>query len=94
MNAKRRVHLAAYYDRHGVLGGIEDEPVAFSLDDQLRQQILHGKRGRRLQNVSIKLDAVQVQALRKLATLRSIPYQTLIRQLLAEGIRRELRLAG
>jgi hypothetical protein len=92
--ATRRGALAAHYDRRGVLAEIEDEPMAFSLDEELREQILHRKRGRRLQNVSIKLDAVQVQALRKMATLRSIPYQTLIRQLLADGIRRELRLAG
>ena len=45
-------------------------------------------------NVSIKLDAVHIQALRKIATLRSIPYQTLIREYLAGPIRRELRLAG
>ena len=57
-------------------------------------KILRGKRGRRLRNVSIKLDGAQIQALRKIATLRSVPYQTLIRQFLAEAIRRELRLAG
>jgi hypothetical protein len=68
--------------------------VQFSLDEALRDQILSGKRARRLENVSIKLDPVQVQALRKIATMKSIPYQTLIRQWLAEGIRRELRLAG
>ena len=70
---------AAYYDRRGVL-------------KELRRQILSGARGRRLRNVSIKLDPAQIQALRKIATMRSIPYQTLIRQWLAEGIRRELRI--
>jgi len=40
------------------------------------------------------LDPAQIQGLRKIATMKSIPYQTLIRQWLAEGIRRELRLAG
>jgi predicted DNA binding CopG/RHH family protein len=42
----------------------------------------------------IKLDPAQIQALRKIATRRSVPYQTLIRQWLAESIRRELRLTG
>jgi len=46
------------------------------------------------QNISVKLDPAQIQALRKIATMKSIPYQTLIRQWLAEGIRKELRLAG
>ncbi len=35
---------------------------------------------------------VFIQALRKIATMKSIPYQTLIRQWLAEGIRKELHL--
>lgn len=85
---------AEYYDRHGVLGELIDAPVEFALDEELRSQIVHGERSRRLQNVSIKLDPAQIQALRKIATMRAIPYQTLIRQWLAEGIRRELHLPG
>ncbi len=84
--------LAEYYDRHGVMGDIVPGRVEFSLQEELRRQILSGRRTRRLQNVSIKLDPVQIQALRKIATMKSIPYQTLIRQWLAEGIRRELHL--
>jgi hypothetical protein len=85
---------AAYYDRHGVLGEIEDGPVEFALDEELRRQILGGERSRKLQNVTIKLDPVQVQALRKIAAMKSIPYQTLIRTWLAAGIRRQLGLTG
>jgi hypothetical protein len=91
---KSKETLAAYYDRRGVLAEIEDDPVPFSLNDALRRQILSGKRRSKLRNVSIKLDTVQIQALRKIATLRSIPYQTLIRELLVAGIRRELRMVG
>lgn len=40
------------------------------------------------------IDPTQIQALRKIATMRSIPYQTLIRQWLAETIRRELRIGS
>ena len=89
----RRTDDAAYYDRHGVLGEVRDEPIEFALDDELRRQILHGERRRRLKNVSVKLDEAQIIALRKIATLRSIPYQTLIRQWLAKEIAKELRLA-
>jgi predicted DNA binding CopG/RHH family protein len=85
---------AEYYERRGVLGEIDDRPVEFALDEELRRQILRGERARRLRNLSIKLDPAQIQALRKIATMKAVPYQTLIRQWLAEGIRRELRLAA
>ncbi len=85
---------AQYYAQHGILDEIEEKPVEFALDEELRQQILKGKRSRRLQNISIKLDPAQITALKKLATMKSIPYQTLIRQWLAEGIRKELGLAS
>ena len=65
-----------------------------ALEDELRLQILRGARTRRLQNISLKPDPAQIQALRKIATMKSIPYQTLIRQWLADGIRTELQLAG
>ena len=84
---------AEYYSKHGILGEIEESPVELALDENLRQQIIQGKRLRRsLQNLSIKLDPAQITALKKIATMQSIPYQTLIRQWLAEGIRKELRL--
>lgn len=78
-------NLAEYYDRRGVLREIADQPVEFALDEDLRKQILKGMRTRRLENISIKLDPVQIQALRKIATMKSIPYQTLIRQWLADS---------
>jgi hypothetical protein len=85
---------ARYYDRRGVLSDLVERPVEFALDEELRRQILGGQRTRRLQNVSIKLDAAQIQALRKIATTKAIPWQTLIRQWLAEGIRKELHLSA
>jgi uncharacterized DUF497 family protein/predicted DNA binding CopG/RHH family protein len=85
---------AEYYAKHGVLEEIEDKPIEFALDSELRKQIIEGKRLRRLQNISIKLDSAQILALKKLATMKSIPYQTLIRQWLAEGIRKELHLGS
>lgn len=89
-----RENPAAYYDRQGVLGEIVERPVDFALEEELRRQILRGERTRRLQNVSIKLDAAQIQALRKIATTKSIPWQTLIRTWLAAGIRKELHLSA
>ncbi|MGA2262235.1 MAG: hypothetical protein ABSH28_12445 [Acidobacteriota bacterium] len=89
---KIKEDLANYYERRGVLDELENGAMEFVLEEELRRQILAGKRSRRLQNISIKLDPAQIQALRKIATMRSIPYQTLIRQWLAEGIRKEFRL--
>lgn len=85
---------AQYYERRGVLGELEEGPIEFALEEELRKQILGGHRTRRLQNISIKLDPAQIQALRKIATMKAIPYQTLIRQWLAEGIRKELHLTA
>jgi hypothetical protein len=93
-SSKKSVDWARYYDSRDILDEIIEEPFAFSLDEELKREIISGRRGRRLMNVSIKLDPAQVQALRKIATMKSIPYQTLIRAFLADSIRRELKLTG
>ena len=90
--AKVREMPAESYDRRGVIKEIVQGRVHFALEEELRRQILGGRRARRLQNLSIKLDPVHIQALRNIATVKLIPYHTLIRQWLAEGIRRELHL--
>jgi len=86
---KRATHTkddpATFYDREGVLDQLIAQPIAFALDEELRAQILSGKRARRLKNLSIKLDPAQIEALRRIATMKSIPYQTLIRQWLERG---------
>jgi predicted DNA binding CopG/RHH family protein len=84
---------ADYYDAHGVLNEILEEEVEFSLDDALRQEILTGKRRRKLKNFSVKIDPLQLQALKKIATSKGIPYQTLVRQWLVEKIKHELKIA-
>ncbi len=87
-----RESLAEYYDRSGVLPGLQNESVEFSLDEELRRQILSGRRTRRLQNTSIKIDPAQIQAVKKIAVMKSVPYQTLIRHWLSECIRKELHI--
>jgi predicted DNA binding CopG/RHH family protein len=93
MKKNKQTDAASYYDTHGVLGELVETTVEFALDEELSEQILQGKRIRRLKNISVKLDEAQIIALRKIATLKSIPYQTLIRQWLSEGIAKELHLA-
>ncbi len=90
---KRELTAEQYYDSHGVLKDILDEDIDLSLDDALREDILTGRRKRKLRNVSIKIDPLYLQSLKKIATLKGIPYQTLVRQWLTEKIRKELKIA-
>jgi predicted DNA binding CopG/RHH family protein len=90
---KEELTVEEYYDSHGVLKDIVDEDIDLSLDDSLRKDILTGKRKRKLRNVSIKIDPLYLQSLKKIATLKGIPYQTLVRQWLTEKIRKELKIA-
>jgi len=84
---------ASYYDRRGILGELTEDDVALSLGEELRAAVMAGERRHKLQSVTLKLDPIQVQAIKKLATMKSMPYQTLIRTWLAEEIRKELHLA-
>jgi predicted DNA binding CopG/RHH family protein len=79
-----------YYERGDILEELFQEPVEFSIGEKLRKDILLKRRKRKLQNVTIKIDPLQIQAIRKLATIKSIPYQTLIRHWLSEEIKKEL----
>ena len=79
-----------YYDDRNILDEITDESVDLILGEHLRDEILSGKRKRKLKNVTIKIDPLQVKAIKKLSIMKSIPYQTLIRSWLAEGIKSEM----
>ena len=79
-----------YYEGRNILDEISDEAVEFALEGALRQEILSGKRKRKLKNVTIKVDPLQIVAIKKLSNMKSIPYQTLIRHWLAEGIKQEM----
>ena len=83
-------NLTRYYDERKILDEITDESVELILDGRLRDDILSGKRKRKLKNITIKIDPLQVKAIKKLSTMKSIPYQTLIRSWLAEGIKTEM----
>lgn len=82
-----------YYDTHGVLEEIIDEDIDLSLEDALRKDIIRGKRKRKLENVSIKIDPLYLQSIKKIATLKGIPYQTLVRLWLTKEVKKELKIA-
>jgi predicted DNA binding CopG/RHH family protein len=79
-----------YYEQVDILEELLEEPVELSINGRLKSDILSKRRKRKLQNVTIKIDPLQVRAIRKLATTKSIPYQTLIRHWLSEEIKKEL----
>lgn len=92
MKKQKDTEWPDYYDRVNILEELLEEPVEFSLGERLRRDILSKKRKRKLQNITVKIDPLQVKAIRKLATTKSIPYQTLIRHWLSKEIRKELNL--
>jgi len=90
---KKEISAEEYYDTHGVLKNIIDEGIDLSLEDELREAIIAGKRKRNLRNISIKIDPLYLQSIKKIATMKGIPYQTLVREWLTEKIRKELKIA-
>ncbi len=93
MGKKKAKEWAGYYDRTDILDELLEESVEFSLDEQLLRDVLGKKRKRKLQNITIKMDPLQVNTIRKLAIIKSMPYQTLVRHWISDKIRQELNLA-
>jgi hypothetical protein len=87
---KEKKDWVGYYEDRSILKEVTDEPIELVLDEALRQDIISGKRRRNLKNITIKIDPLQITAIKKLSTMKSIPYQTLIRHWLAEGLKHEL----
>jgi len=92
-SVKKKVTDEEYYDKRGILNEIVEGEVTMSLEDALKQDILSGKRKRKLRNITIKLDPLYLLSIKKVATKKGIPYQTLVRQWVAENIRKELKIA-
>jgi predicted DNA binding CopG/RHH family protein len=88
----KNMKTAAYYEKHDILKEIKDEPVEMSLETELRASILSGKRKVKLKNISVKIDPLQIRAIKKIAAMKAIPYQTLIRHWLSQYIKRELHI--
>ena len=87
---KKSKDWVSYYENRDLLREITGDSVDLSLTQELANDIRVGKRKRRLKNVTIKLDPLQIMAIKKLSTMKSMPYQTLIRHWLAEGIKQEM----
>lgn len=90
--SKRNPTDAEYYDSRRILNEIIDEDIDLGLEETLRKDILTGKRKRKLRNISIKVDPLYLQSIKKIATSKGIPYQTLLRLWLVEKVRKELKI--
>ena len=90
--SKQKEKNAEYYDARGILREIVEEDVDLGLRDALRRDILTGKRKRKLRNISIKVDPLYLQSIKRIATTKGIPYQTLLRLWLVEHVRKELKI--
>lgn len=90
---KKRLTHEEYYDTYGVLEDIMEEDIDLNLNAVLKKDIISGKRKRKLRNVSIKIDPLYLQSIKKIATMKGFPYQTLMRQWLIKEIKKELKIA-
>ena len=88
----KNMNDAEYYDKQGVLKEIIEDPLEMSLNAELRASIISGKRKNKLKNISVKLDPLQIRAIKKIATMKAVPYQTLIRHWLSQHIKKELHI--
>lgn len=82
-----------FWDKKGVLNFIQGTDEDIGLESQLKQDILHGRRKRHLKNISVKLDPVYITVIKRIATQKSLSYQSLIRHWLSENIKRELKVS-
>ena len=94
MKREREADWADHYDSTDILEEIEDDEVDLSLDEEIRRDIAEGRRKRRLKSITIKLDPMQIRAIKKIAAMKCMPYQTLIRHWLSEDIKGELGLVA
>jgi predicted DNA binding CopG/RHH family protein len=85
---------ADYFDTHSVADGWSElektKPplVSRALEKSIRERHQAAKAA-----ISIRLDAEQIAAAKKIAAAKSVGYQTQLRMWIAEGIRREARRA-
>ena len=83
---------ADYFGTHSVAGIWEKLPdvkpmrLSKKLEESIRQRHASKK-----SPISIRLDAAQIAAAKRIATAKSVGYQTQLRMWIAEGIQREAR---
>lgn len=81
-----------FWDSHSFLDFPEEveEVEPFSPTPKLKEEILSGKRRRKMKKISLRFDPYLIEMIKKIAKRKSIPYQSLIRMWLAERLEEEL----
>lgn len=78
---------AEFWDTHNSLDYLEsDEPVRLELDPGLAAKIRERSKTKR---ITLRLRLSQIEDAKKIAREKDIPYQTLMRSWIAQGIKRE-----
>jgi len=85
---------ADYFDSDSIAGVWNQLPEAkpAKLSKALSKTI-HERKKSAKSPISIRLDAAQIAAAKRIAAAKSVGYQTQLRRWIAEGIRREARRA-
>ena len=81
---------AEFFDSHSLAKAMERglfEPEEAELDPELAARIRERAKTRR---VTLRLKVSQIEAAKEIARKKDIPYQTLMRSWIAQGIEREL----
>jgi len=79
---------ARFWDEHDTTDFIGDfEPTEIELDQELKEKILNKSEPKK--PITIRLETNQIEAVKKIAISKGLPYQTLIRMWINEAIRKE-----
>ncbi len=82
---------AEFFDSHSFAEASERgvfEPDEVELDPELSARLAERSKTKR---VTLRLRVSQIEAAKEIARRKDIPYQTLLRSWIVEGIRREMR---
>lgn len=79
---------ARFWDEHDTMEFVDDfESVEVEIDSELEAEILNKRELKK--PVTLRLEPNQIEAVKKIANSKGLPYQTLIRMWINEAIRRE-----
>lgn len=77
---------ADFWDTHDTLEYAEGEPVHLELEPEVAKKLVDRQKSKR---VTLRLREYQIEDAKIIAREREIPYQTLMRSWIADGIKRE-----
>lgn len=84
----REEEEAEFWSTHSLMDYIDEtEPEHLTLDPELQKKIR--QKARLKKRITLRLDHEQIEAAKEIAEEKGLPYQTLIRVWIVEGIKRE-----